>query len=434
MNLAVLLALKMVHDQNQANARRHRRAREEARKKQKAPNNSSSSYSSKQYSETEYFNLVVTEDPILTTFFKELEKKGQEIDDLDAEEVRKTVEEKLKNQAQRVEKIQKSFEDIRKSGLDLTKADTYFAYRTTVGEKVLESGSPAFGNKGEYASVKKSFELEYKGISLAREWFKGDRKKENPFEVRYNKWFEENKDLETNIEAKKEEIRIQERKVKFALFGKEEKEEELERLKSKLQRLEEEKARGEAIRKSKDTFAEITPEQKDMIEKYFEMVDECKEAGQEVDTDIQKYNQIKEVNYHYSYNRDKSEAQRNKWQRAIDSLMADGEVSEELLDAIDTIISEENIGYKSYSEGKDKYAMQREGFSERFSNVVEWYLETRREKIAGKALQRKEEAYKALAVEHKKLCEMAGLVDEAEKLEEKGKDKKGDEGHGGHDE
>ena len=433
MNLAVLLALKMVHDQNQANARRHRRAREEARKKQKAPNNSSSSYSSKQYSETEYFNLVVTEDPILTTFFKELEKKGQEIDDLDAEEVRKTVEEKLKNQAQRVEKIQKSFEDIRKSGLDLTKADTYFAYRTTVGEKVLESGSPAFGNKGEYASVKKSFELEYKGISLAREWFKGDRKKENPFEVRYNKWFEENKDLETNIEAKKEEIRIQERKVKFALFGKEEKEEELERLKSKLQRLEEEKARGEAIRKSKETFAEITPEQKDMIEKYFEIVDECKEAGQEVDADIQKYNQIKEVNYHYSYNRDKSEAQRNKWQRAMDSLMADGEVSEELLDAIDTIISEENIGYKSYSEGKDKYEMQREGFSERFSNVVEWYLETRREKIAEKALHRKEEAYKILAQEHKKLCEMAGLVDKAEELEE-GKVKKGDDGHGEHDE
>lgn len=433
MNLAVLLALKMVHDQNQANARRHRRAREEARKEQKAPNNSSSSYSSKQYSETEYFNLVVTEDPILTTFFKELEKKGQEIDDLDAEEVRKTVEEKLKNQAQRVEKIQKSFEDIRKSGLDLTKADTYFAYRTTVGEKVLDSGTPAFGNKGEYASVKKSFELEYKGISLAREWFKGDRKKENPFEVRYNKWFEENKDLETNIEAKKEEIRIQERKVKFALFGKEEKEEELERLKSKLQRLEEEKARGEAIRKSKDTFAEITPEQKDMIEKYFEIVDECKEAGQEVDADIQKYNQIKEVNYHYSYNRDKSEVQRNKWQRAMDSLMADGEVSEELLDAIDTIISEENIGYKSYSEGKDKYAMQREGFSERFSNVVEWYLEKRREKIAEKALHRKEEAYKILAQEHKKLCEMAGLVDKAEELEE-GKVKKGDDGHGEHDE
>ena len=433
MNLAVLVALKMVHDQNQANARRRRRARDEARKKKNAPKSNGSSYSSPQYDEYEYFNLVVTEDPILTTFFKELEKKGQEIDEKDAEEVRKVIEEKLKVQAQRSEKIQKCFEDIRKSGLDLTKSDTYFAYRTTVGEKVLEAGLPAFGNKGEYANTKKSFEIEYKGISLAKEWFKGDNKKENPFEARYNGWLENNKDLDDKIEAEKEAIRVQERKLKFALFGKEEKTEELERLKSRLEKLEKEKAKGEELRKTKDTFAEITPEQKDMLEKYFEMVDECKEAGKEIDSDIEKYNQIKEVNYRYSYGRSKSETERNKWQRAMDTLIEDGEVSEELLDAIDTIISEENIGYQKYSEGKNSYTMQREGFSERFSSVIKWYLETRKEKILEKAIHRKEEAYKALAEEHKKLCEVAGLVDKAEKLENS-QNKKGDDGHGEHDE
>lgn len=433
MNVALLLALKMAHDQNQANARRRRRAREEARRKQNAPNKSSSSYSSKEYDEAEYLNMIITEDPVLVAFFKELEKKGAQIDEIDAEEVRKVVEEKLKIQAERVENIQKKFEEIKNSGLDLSATDTYFAYRTTVGEKVLDAGSRAFGDKGEYANVKKSFEIAYKGISLAKEWFKGDKKKENPFEIRYNKWREEHKELDSEIQSTEEAIKIQERKLKFAIFGKEEKADELERLKSKLESLRKEQAYGEELKGQMDTFAEITPKQKELLEEYFDMVDECKEKGKEVDSAIEKYNQIKEVSYHYSYSRQKSEAERNKWQRAMDSLIEEGEASEELLDAIDTIISEENIGYKKYSEGKDKYAMQREGYSERFINLVAWYLESRRENIVTKVLHRKEEAYKALTVEHKKLCEMAGLVDEAQKIEESLKDKKGDEAHGEHD-
>ena len=432
MNVALLLALKMVHDQNQANARRRRRAREEARRKKNAPKNNSSSYSSKEYDEAEYLNMVVTEDPVLATFFKELEKKGAQIDEIDAEEVRKVVEEKLKLQAERAERIQNKFEEIKNAGLEITPTDTYFAYKTTVGEKVLDAKARAFGDKGEYASVKKSFELEYKGIALASEWFKGDKKKENPFEIRYNKWCEEHKDLDAEIQTTEEAIRVQERKVKFAIFGKEEKEEELERLKSKLERLRKEKAHGEELKGQMDTFAEITPKQRDLLEEYFDMVAECKEKGKEVDSDIEKYNQIKEVSYHYSYNRQKSEIERNKWQRALDGLIEDGEASEELLDAIDTIISEENIGYQKYSEGKDKYTMQREGFSESFSDLVAWYLETRKERIATKALHRKEAAYKALSVEHKKLCEMAGLVDEAQEIEDNLSGKKGVDGHEGH--
>lgn len=433
MNLLVLAALKMAHDQNQASARRRRRARDEARKKKNAPNNSSSSYSSKEYDEAEYFNMVITEDPILATFFKELEKKGEQIDEKDAEEVRKVIEEKLKLQAERAEKIQKKFEEMKAAGLEVRAVDTYFGYRTTVGKKVLDAGSRALGNKGEYVNVKESFELEYKGISLAKEWFKGDKKKENPFEIRYNTWAEEHKELDIEIQATEEAIRVQERKVKFAIFGKEEKEEELESLKLKLERLRKEKVHGEELRGKMDTFAEITSKQKDLLEEYFDMVAECKEKGKEVDEDIEKYNQIKEVSYHYSYNRQKSEKERNKWQRALDGLIEDGEASEELLDAIDTIISEENIGYKKYSEGKDRYDMQREGYSERFTNLVAWYLETRRERIITKAIHRKEEAYKALTTEHKKLCEMAGLVDEAQKIEDSLRDKKGDEGHGEHD-
>ena len=431
MNLLMLAALKMAYDQNQAIARRHRRAREEAIRNKKAPKSTSSSYSSKEYSEEEYFNMVVTEDPILTTFFKELERKGAEIDEHDAEEIRKVVEEKLKLQAERVDKIQKQFDKIKASGLDIGLTDTYFAYQTTVGQKVLDSGTRAFGDKGEYANVRKSFDLEYKGIPLSKEWFTGDKKKENPFETRYNTWYENNSDLEERIAAQEELVRAQERKVKFALFGKEEKEEELDAQKITLEVLQREKADGEELKRKSDIFAEITPEQKDMLEKYYEMVDECKVAGKEIDTEISNYNSIKSDSYNYSYRR-KDAQERNKWQRTLDSLIESGEASEELLDAIDTIISEENIGYKKYSEGKDDYSMQRAGFSKNFLDAVSWYLETRKERIATKALHRKEEAYKALSVEHKKLCEMAGLVDEAQEIENSGNGKKGVDSHDEH--
>lgn len=432
MNLALLLALKMAHDQNQASARRRRRAREDARKKKNAPQNSSSSYSSKTYEEAEYFNMIITEDPVLATFFKELEKKGVEIDEVDAEEVRKVIEEKLKLQSERAEKIQKKFEEIKAAGLDIAEGDSYYD-KITVGEKVLDAGKPAFGDKGEYVNTRKGFALEYKGIKLAREWFKGDRKKDNFYEIRYNKWYEEHKDLENEIQAAEEAIRVQERKVKFAIFGKEDKQYKLEDLRSNLGRLRRIQEEGESLREKRDILAEITPKQKDLIEEYFDMVEECKEAAKDVDKNIEKYNQIKEVSYHYSYNRGHSEEERNKWQRALDALIADGEASEELLDAIDGIISEEKVGYQKYSEGKDKYQMQREGYSERFTNLVAWYLRTRREKIIEKALARKEAAYKVLTTEHKRLCELAGLVDEAEKIEETLGDKKGDEGHGEHD-
>lgn len=78
--------------------------------------------------------------------------------------------------------------------------------------------------------------------------------------------------------------------------------------------------------------------------------------------------------------------------------------------------------------------MQREGFSNTFTKLIGWYIESRREKITTKAVERREQAYLALGKEHKKLVELSGLVDEAKALEEaedkKSKGVKGDEEHG----
>ena len=411
MNLLLVLALKRIHDDQQAAARRRSRAREEARRKKNAPKDHAHRYSSREYSENEYFNMVVTEDEVLTAFFDALEKKGKQIDDKDAEEVRKVVEEKLKLQAERVDEINKTLAEIKATGLELdTDQEEYFYYKTTVGRKVLDACEPAFGEKGEYAKVKKSFQLAYKGITLDRAWFRADRIDENPFEVRLTDWEQRNPNLDQEIQEKEVAIEAAEKRLKEA------------------------KVDGEKIASQRDIYAEITPEQKALIAKYFDQVDVCKEAGKDVDKDIEKYTQIKGDSYRYSYNKAKSDTERNKWQRALDELIADGDASEELLDAIDTILSEEAIGYEKYSEGKDTYQMQREGHSETFTKLIGWYIDTRREKIATKGLDRREAAYAALAKENNKLLELAGLVDEAKALEnpdEKGKkDPKGDGEYG----
>ena len=435
MNLLLVLALKRIHDDQQAAARRRSRAREEARRKKNAPKDHAHRYSSREYSENEYFNMVVTEDEVLTAFFDALEKKGKQIDDKDAEEVRKVVEEKLKLQAERVDEINKTLAEIKATGLELvTDQEEYFNYKTTVGRKVLDACEPAFGEKGEYAKVKKSFQLAYKGITLDRAWFRADRIDENPFEVRLTDWEQRNPNLDQEIQEKEVAIEAAEKRLKHAIFGKEEKQDELNKLKKELERLKEAKVDGEKIASQRDIYAEITPEQKALIAKYFDQVDVCKEAGKDVDKDIEKYTQIKGDSYRYSYNKAKSDTERNKWQRALDELIADGDASEELLDAIDTILSEEAIGYEKYSEGKDTYQMQREGHSETFTKLIGWYIDTRREKIATKGLDRREAAYAALAKENNKLLELAGLVDEAKALEnpdEKGKkDPKGDGEYG----
>lgn len=434
MNLLVLAALKMAHDRNEAAARRRRRFLEDSRRKKKNAPKKSGEYSYNGYSEKEYFSLVISEDEVLTAFFKALEQKGEEIDDKDAEVIRKVIEERLASQAKKVEKIESAFEELKMSGLEISKKDMGYYYQTTVGEKVLENGKSAFGNKGEYASTKKSFELEYKGISLAREWFIGDRKKVNPFAERYDSWERNNADIDEKIAAKELEIEKQERKLKYLPFKKEERERKIKELKEEVDKLRNEKARGEELKSKRDIFAEIKPEQKDILERYYDLVDECKKDGKDLDIEIEKYKQIRENSYHYEYSREKSAKDRNKWQRALDGLIEDGEVSEELLDAIDTILSEEMIGYEKYGEGKDSYQMQREGHSKEFVNLIGWYIETRREKIALKGLERREKAYDALKEEHKKLCELAGLVDKAEEIEEGLKPKKGVDDRGEHDE
>lgn len=433
MNLLMLALLKKsIDDRNAAAARaRNRKKRTEKGGKGKNSPYSGSSYNQNKYTEKQYFYKIVSDDPLLVAFFQAIEKKGAEIDVKDAEEIRKRVEVALKAQAERVEKIEEKKKELEKLGLG-TEYTVSYNSNITVGEKVLDSGRRAFWEKGEYANVSKSFGLEHEGMVLVREWFKPENREVNPFDNRYEEWLRKHSDLDNQIAEKSYEVTRQERRVKYGLFDKDEKELVLNKLQTELEELEAKRAHGEEIKRERYEFAKITPEQKEKIHEYYELVAECAEKGREIDQDIKAYIDVKgtERGYYGSYNRQQSAKGRNKWERAIEELIAEGELSEELLDAVDTIVSEENIGYERYSEGLDEYELRYKGLSDDFKDAVGWFIETRREKIALKALHRKEAAYKALEVEHKKLCDAAGLVDRAEELEGKGLPEEGDEEYG----
>lgn len=423
MNLLMLALIKKAVDEQN---RSYRRSSRKSKKGSKSPSSSSSSYSSKTYTQGEYLNKVVAEDPLLTAFFQAIEKKGDEIDDLDAEVIRKDVEEKLKAQAERVTKIKKIKDELAEAGIEFS--DTTTCYGVTVGVKVTESYKSAFGNKGEYAQDTVYFPTTLDGLELKKEWFAPENREKNPFEDEYNNWTEKYKNLDEKIAFLEKEIKKYERKVKHAIFGVEKKEYTLENLKSELKSAEYYKREGIKLKRNKEIFDRLTPENKEKIYEYFEVVDECKEEGKDLSEKVKKYEAIKGSRYsYYSTGKRASAKERNKWQRTIDVLIANGELSEELLDAVDTIISEEDFGYEKYSDGLSEYDMSNKGFSENFRSAIAWYAETRKERIGLKALHRKEAAYKALEVEHKKLCDAAGLVDKAEELEEKDSNNKGDE-------
>lgn len=424
MNPFVLaLVAKAIHDQNRGYYRRN------SRKRKKSPEKKSSYYD-KKYTEEEYLYGLIVDDTVLTAFFQAIEKKGDEIDRKDAEIVRQEVEDGLKEQAERADKIHKKQEELVALGVNLEKRErSYYYDGVIVGKKVTDTYKRAFGDKGEYSLEREEFPVVFDGLYLDRKWFTKENINTNPFEAEYIKWKEGYPDIDKRLEEEEAKLKKAERRLNHAIFGRDKRETEVYIAERCVEEFKGAKERGKKIKLQYDTFAKLTPEQRIKIGEYFELIEEAEKAGKAIGEKANEYDAIMGKGYS---NKAKSVEERRKWPRAIEALIEEGELSEELLDAVDSIIAQEEIGYEKYSEGVSSYDMSHKGFSGKFCEVVRWYYDTRKEKIALKALQRKEAAYKALEEEHKRLCEAAGLVDKAEALENQDpkKVKEGDEKNG----
>ena len=72
-------------------------------------------------------------------------------------------------------------------------------------------------------------------------------------------------DIDEKIKVAEANVAKQKRRVKFAVFGKYEKEDDLERAEKELERLVSAKKRGEVLKGKLDTFAKLTPEQREKL-------------------------------------------------------------------------------------------------------------------------------------------------------------------------
>ena len=352
---------------------------------------------------------------------------------MDAEAIRKEVEAGLKAQAEKGKKIEEKIKELAELGVVLEVDKRPYNYDTVaMGVKVLDSEErSAFGNKGEYAYKDKLYPKVFEGLLLKKDLFIPENRDHNPFESSYMSWKERNPDIDEQIRKAEKEVEKWERKLQSNWGDDYKKEQKLKIARGNLYSLKDRKEQGETYRVQYEAFAKLTPEQKDKIVEYFELLEDAQRSGKDVEANVKKYNAIYERAYYYS-DTEKSIEERRKWPRAVEGLIEDGVLSEDLLDAVDSILSQEELGYEKYSEGLGYYSSANSGLHKKFRQVVDWYYGERKERILTKALQRKEAAYKALIDENKRLCEAAGLVDKAEELE--GQDpnnvKKGDEKNG----
>ena len=388
MNLLLLAAMKKAIDDQNSSYRRSRG------KSKKVSSKSSSSYT-KTYSEYEYIMGIIKDDPVLKNFFEIIVDEGKKIDEIDAEKVRKKIEEKIRVQDERVKKIELLEKEIRESGLEIEEDVNYYD-SVTVGIPVSETYKSPIDNNWKYVLVKRDFGLVYNGTKLYKSYFEPEKRDINPFENDYNDWFNNNTNIDEEIQKLEKKIKKLENKLgRRIIYKEDEKIDELKDLKNRYSNLLYDKKRGEELKRDKENFDKITPEQKEKIYEFYKLAEECKKTGKEIDIEKNIYLKITKNEEHY-YSDGEFTEKRKKWQRTIKRLKESGEITEEMLDAVDTIFSEEGLGYEKYSEGISEYDMTYKGFSEDFKMLISWYLKERKENIYSKVAERKRVAYKVL--------------------------------------
>lgn len=161
----------------------------------------------------------------------------------------------------------------------------------------------------------------------------------------YEKKVEENKGLREEREALIEEVQKKEKRLKRALFGKDEKEEELMKLKKRGMEIDEKLAEEEKARQRYETFKSLTPQQKSRIIEYMDLSDSM----------IKTSKMVEKCGSEFKKQVSKYVIGRETVEKVLDHMIEDGEMTEEKLSTIfrkfDRIAIRRNRGeYEDYPE------------------------------------------------------------------------------------
>lgn len=258
-----------------------------------------------------------------------------------------------------------------------------------------------FGGTGKYSySREKVFYIGFNGIKITSEML--SEKGKNIYQEEYDLWEKENPDIdkiELNLMQKLEDKK---RKLRITLFNRKNVKEEIADIEKELEDVRIKIRDGKVKKEKMHIFDNLTDEQKQVIGQYLESIESCEKIGKDFWEKI-----IESV----KLNRGETETTREKWKRAFEKMVEDGAVSQETIDEVNSILTQE-IEEKQdrYDQGVDDYNMYDMG--QRISNAVSWYIKEREKNNQEKTpLQQKEEELVSLETEEKTIKEAELLID-----------------------
>lgn len=350
--------------------------------------------------EPEYIMNILKDEPVLAKFFDIMLEESKKIDNIDINNIERELQRKLKLQADRVKQIETLKEELRNTGIDINEFSKRGIY---VGVAPDGKYLKPIGKNGEYALQKRYFSLKYNETSLEEEWFKPENRENNPFEEGYNKWLEKMNE-ENIVDIDKELKKLSKENHKWfrrcmGIFGTELDSKRYDESYAKWKKLNDLKEEGENLKRDKENLDKMTVEQKEKIYEIFKITKECEVTGKEIDLEHQIYLAITKNTSNVT-SKVEVDIKRRKWSRVFKNLIEKRGITEDVLDNVDSILSEFGLGYTKYNVPYKVYEKDEDYDEEEISDkydieeyrVILGYLEERKDKIVAKSNERKKVA------------------------------------------
>lgn len=399
--LPILLLAKMQQDRRRADERRRRDEEERRARKRRADEEKKKKYGRKvnhsRYSETEYFYKVVSEDELLTRFFDEVDKKATEIEAEERKVDLLEIQDLLKDSLEKFAKLKEKQDEL--TALGITLSGETFVDAGAVGVETIEG--QGFGGVGKYGYNRVEAPVVFNGIRVSKEHLANPDV--NPYEEEYLETRAANEDLDAEVQRIEKLIKRKEFFLKISPFGRDTAEADLRKLKIELINTNRDIQTGDEKKRKMDTYAALTPEQKDKIGEYYDAIHEYKLTGIPISGRIQD-----SINRGQRYFKYEAEVQ-TRWHRAVDQLVEAGVFTEEdvkkveeRLATIDLTAEHEDVGIgeMTFRNGRRDYAKMVTYFYQRPQ------IEEKRKELAEKRAKLAE-----LKAEEKVISETEELAD-----------------------
>lgn len=400
--LPILLIMRAEQNRRNRAARARREEEDRKRRLKRQEEERKCSYSrnvssTRGYSSEEYLYKLVSEDESLVKFFDLVDEKTTEIMKREDEQDLLEIQDLLKESLTEIDKVKKVQEKLVKAGIKLD--GSTFINGGSVGVETF--AGHGFGGTGNYGYNPVEFPVVFNGIVVSKEAVQN--LEENPYEKDYNCCRAATEDLGAEKARLEKEIARKELFLKLSPFGRDKARSELVSLKQCLHQVEYDISVGEKIKSKMDTFAALTPEQRDLIIEYYDAIDVYKPVGQNISQRI-----TDNINRSHRYGKYRDRVQ-GVWEKAISELIAEGKLTEAEVTEVEDKLASFEIEDKRYDEGIKNNTLSN-GRRDYASLVKYFYnrpmIEQKRKELAEKRAKKAE-----LTSEEKVISEVEALAE-----------------------